>query len=102
MIRLAYDNITGPNLINPYKYDADCVFVDIKSTNSSAAPVLPDLGASVTPTATGTATANATGAASSTGSTATTTAAKVGSAGRVQVGVWVGLGAVVVAYLLGP
>jgi hypothetical protein len=23
LIRLAYDNITGPNIINPYAYDAD-------------------------------------------------------------------------------
>ena len=34
LVRLAYDNIAGPNIANPYRYDADCVFVGISSTNA--------------------------------------------------------------------
>jgi cholinesterase len=50
LIRLAYDNITGPNLINPYAYDADCIFVNVTDVNTTWDPTLPDLGATVTPT----------------------------------------------------
>ena len=56
LVRLAYDNMTGPNLINPYRYDADCILFNIsdlrQGEDPSAAPPLPDLGASVTPTGT--------------------------------------------------
>ena len=96
LIRLAFGNITGPNVINPYRYDADCVFVNVSSTNASNYPTLPDLGASVTPTPTSNSnSSSATGTA--TGSRGTPTTSK--SAGRkMEIGGWVGLGAVVVAY----
>ncbi len=100
LIRLAYNNITGTNVINPYKYDADCVFVNVSSTNSSFSPQLPDLGANVTPTAAASssfASQTSTGTATGSGTAATTTK----SAGRrVEVSGWVGLGALVMAYLL--
>jgi cholinesterase len=98
LIRLAFGNITGPNLINPYRYDADCVFVNVSSTNASNYPALPDLGASVTPTPTASSSSSsAMGTATGSGSTPTTSK----SAGRkLKVGGWVGLGAVVVACLL--
>jgi len=102
LIRLAFDNVTGPNLINPYKYDADCIFVNVSSTNSSNMPQLPDLGANVTPTGTATS-AGATGSSTSTstGSGAAATATKsAGGRMEVQVSIWVGLGALVIAYLL--
>ena len=55
LVRLGFENKTGPNLINPYRYDADCVFVNVSSTDSNVEiPDLPDLGAAVTPTANGT------------------------------------------------
>lgn len=95
LIRLAYENITGTNVINPYRYDADCVFVNVSSTNSSAYPALPDLGANVTPTATG---VSATGSATQTPAPRTSNSAAAGT--RSQIGGWLGLGAVVVAYLL--
>jgi len=95
LIRLAYDNITGTNVINPYRYDADCVLVNVSSTNSSTYPTLPDLGANVTPTATG---ASATGSATQTPAPKTSSSAAAGN--RSRIGGWVGLGAVVAAYLL--
>jgi len=103
LVRLAYDNITGPNLINPRRYDADCVFVNVSSTDTSNLSALPDLGASITPT--GTVTGNATTAAA----TATTTGAggsstpsptQTSGSGRFEVSVWVGIGALVVAWFL--
>lgn len=98
LIRLAYNNITGTNVINPYRYDADCVFVNVSSTNSSAYPTtLPDLGANVTPTATG---ASATGSATQTPAPRTSSSAAAGTKSSMQVGGWLGLGAVVAAYLL--
>jgi cholinesterase len=100
LIRLAYNNITGPNLINPYKYDADCVFVNVSSTNSSSSPVLPDLGAGVTPTGTASSSlAGQTGTGTATGSGASATATK-SAARKMEVSGWVGLGALLMAYLL--
>jgi cholinesterase len=98
LIRLAYNNVTGPNVINPYRYDADCVFFKVSSTNSSIAPQLPDLGANVTPTPTSpSSSAGPTGTATGTGAAATTSK----SAGRrLEVGGWVGLGAMVIVGLL--
>jgi len=96
LIRLGYENITGVNVINPYRYDADCVFVNVSSTNASNFPVLPDLGANVTPTPTSgsSATGTATGGRTST----TSKSAAVGL--RMEIGGWVGLGVAVAAYLL--
>ncbi|CZT01075.1 related to acetylcholinesterase precursor [Rhynchosporium agropyri] len=52
LVRLAYNNITGPNLINPRRYDADCAFVNASSSDATIKlPILPDGGANVTPTA---------------------------------------------------
>lgn len=109
LIRLAYDNITGPNLINPYRYDADCVFVNISSTDNTYFPVLPDLGASVTPTGTGTGTGTvsatvvasntATGTSSGTAAPSATSSAKSGG-GKVEISALVGLGALFLGYLV--
>ncbi|KAE8441218.1 hypothetical protein EG329_005618 [Mollisiaceae sp. DMI_Dod_QoI] len=104
LIRLAYNNITGPNLINPYRYDADCIFVNVSSTNGSAAATLPDLGAGVTPTGSSssvapsnTASGSSSGTATGTGATSTSS----GSAGaKVEVSVLVGMSALLAAYLL--
>ena len=98
LIRLAYNNITGSNVINPYRYDADCVFFNVSSTNSSSEPQLPDLGANVTPTPTSaSSSAGPTGSSTGTGPAATTSK----SAGmRVEVGGWVGLGAMVLVGFL--
>jgi cholinesterase len=106
LIRLAYDNITGPNLINPYKYDADCVFVNVSSTNTSngSYPTLPDLGANVTPTGTASSSgASKTAAGTSTGTgsasaSASPTTKSVG--GKLEVSLWVGFGALVAAYFI--
>ncbi|PBP27860.1 carboxylesterase [Diplocarpon rosae] len=94
LVRLAYDNVTGPNLINPYRYDADCVLVNVSSIDSSVAtPELPDLGAGVTPTAVGNSATSGTFSAP----TATTT----GNAGaKMEASAWVGLMVVVLAGLL--
>ncbi|POS86159.1 hypothetical protein EPUL_002597 [Erysiphe pulchra] len=50
LIRIANNNSEGPNLINPYRYDADCVFFNVSSIDPSQFGVYPDLGAGVTPT----------------------------------------------------
>jgi carboxylesterase type B len=106
LVRLAYDNVTGPNLINPYKYDADCVFVNVSSTNSSSFSALPNLASNVTPTGTTSAipsaTGNATSATKTASKTATSTAATPTSSSKsvaagVSVSVWVGLGALFAA-----
>ena len=69
LVRLAYENITGPNLINPRRYDADCVFVNASSTDSNVEiPDLPDLGASITPTGASTPSQTAGPSSSGTGS----------------------------------
>ncbi|TVY37926.1 Cholinesterase [Lachnellula subtilissima] len=39
LIRLAYDNITGTNAVNPAMYDANCVYVNVSSTNAVAGPL---------------------------------------------------------------
>jgi cholinesterase len=101
LVRLAFDNITGPNLINPRRYDADCMFVNVSSTDySGEIPTLPDLGATITPTGTSSGTApSQTGSATTTESApASTTTPSSGS--RLGASVWVGLGAVLVAWLL--
>jgi cholinesterase len=107
LVRLAYDNITGANLINPYRYDADCVFVNVSSTDTSANayPTLPDLGASVTPTRTSSGTGPSQTAGTTSGSgmptgsaPASTTSSSDG--GKLGVSIWVGLGAFAVAWLL--
>jgi len=106
LVRLAYDNITGANLINPYRYDADCVFVNVSSTDSSANayPKLPDLGASVTPTGTASGTvpsqtAGTSGSGTSTGSAPASTASS-SDGWKFGVSIWAGLGALAVAWLL--
>lgn len=50
LVRIAYNNSDGPNLINPYRYDADCPFFNVSSTDLSKFGSYPDLGAGVTPT----------------------------------------------------
>lgn len=99
LIRLAYDNVTGTNLINPRRYDADCSLININSTDDSVIPVLPNAGASITPTGTGGATPSQTGGAG--GSPASTTTPKPANAGgRVEVGVWVVMLSVLMTLLL--
>lgn len=97
LVRLALNNVTEANLINPYKYDADCIFVNVSDTNTSNWRNYPDLGASVTPT--GTSLPSKTGTATGTGTTATHTK---NAAASVKNGVWtgVGIGALAAAYLL--
>lgn len=107
LIRLGYNNTVGVNTINPRRYDADCIFVNVHSTNGSNYPTLPDLGSSITPTGTvavqtgsptatttGSATGSATGTASGSPSATTTPSA----AGRKEVGMgfgfWVALAAI--------
>lgn len=102
LIRLAYDNVTGPNLINPYRYDADCVLVNVSSTDNSNFPALPDLGANVTPTGSSSSalpSKTASGSASGTSSTALATSTS-NAGGKLEVSVWVGMTAVLAAYLL--
>lgn len=48
LIRLAYDNITGTNAVSPYMYDANCIYVNVSSTNASAYGALPTAGAAPT------------------------------------------------------
>ncbi|RKF72381.1 Acetylcholinesterase [Golovinomyces cichoracearum] len=50
LIRIGSENIDGPNLINPYRYDADCQFFNVSSLDPSKFTEFPDLGANVTPT----------------------------------------------------
>ncbi|TQS35106.1 hypothetical protein Golomagni_04482 [Golovinomyces magnicellulatus] len=50
LIRIGSENIDGPNLINPYRYDADCQFFNVSSLDPSKFTEFPDIGASVTPT----------------------------------------------------
>lgn len=67
LVRIAYNNTDGPNLINPYRYDADCPFFNVSSLDPSKFTNYPDLGAGVTPTGTAhmpIATATATGTTS--------------------------------------
>jgi cholinesterase len=87
LVRLALNNVTGANLINPYKYDADCIFVNVSDTDTSSWRNYPDLGATVTPT--GTSVPSKTGTATGTGATATHTK---NAAEKVKNGVWAGVG----------
>ncbi|TVY24137.1 Acetylcholinesterase [Lachnellula hyalina] len=79
LIRLAYDNITGTNAVNPAMYDANCVYVNVSSTDAVAGPL-------ATP---GASTANATSkpltstSGSASGSAATATASSSGG-GRFE------------------
>lgn len=100
LVRLAYNNITGANLINPRRYDADCIFVNASSTDSSGTiPTLPDLGASITPT--GTSTPSQTGTPSSTASTTPSTSPTTTGLGlRLGSNVWAVLAIVLVAFYL--
>jgi cholinesterase len=106
LVRLAYNNLTGPNLINPRRYDADCVFVNTSSTDAGFSPKLPDLGASITPTGTSSYVATRTGAAASSTTTGagrtTPTSTTQSAATRVGFGfnIWVGVAALLVAYLI--
>jgi hypothetical protein len=97
LIRIAYNNLTGTNVINPKRYDADCGLVNVSSTDDSVIPVLPDSGASITPTGTGSAAPNQTG-----GSTPSSTSTNVpaSAAGRVEVGVWVVMMSVLMALFM--
>ena len=102
LVRIAYDNITGPNLINPRRYDADCVFVNVSSTDSNVAiPNLPNLGASITPTGTNTGTPSQIVGPSSTGSAAPSGTTKA-SLGLKLAGssVWASLAVILVALYL--
>lgn len=94
LIRIAYENITGPNLINPRRYDADCVFVNASSADSNVViPDLPNLGASVTPTGS----PSKTRGPSSTGSAPTgTTTPSLGL--RLGSSVWVSSAVVLITF----
>ncbi|KAI9049098.1 hypothetical protein LZ554_006946 [Drepanopeziza brunnea f. sp. 'monogermtubi'] len=96
LVRLAYDNITGPNLINPLRYDADCFLLNVSSTDTSGPiPDLPDLGAGVTPTAS----SNGSAMPTATGSPGGSITGDAG--GRLVVSVWwMSLGGLLVAGLM--
>ncbi|SZF00863.1 unnamed protein product [Blumeria hordei] len=61
LVRIGRKDIPGPSLINPYRYDADCPFFNVSSTDPSKFPDVPDYGANVTPTGTGGEAPSATG-----------------------------------------
>jgi len=88
LIRLAYGNTTGPNVTSPYYTDSNCVLVNASSTNVSDNPTL-----SATVSSSPTSSATATGS-----STAATTSK--GEGGKVEIGVWVGFGALIMGFLL--
>lgn len=96
LVRLAYNNITGTNAVNPYMYDANCVYVNVSSTNASAYGALPTAGAapttSLTSAPTGSSTTGSTGAPAA---TATQSAGTKFSGSLILV-----LAACVVAYFL--
>lgn len=71
LIRLAFDNVTGTNAVNPSLYDANCKYVNVSSTDPDAYSVL------ATAIPTGTPTASPTG--SGTGAAATNTSESAGS-----------------------
>ncbi|KAH7342684.1 Alpha/Beta hydrolase protein [Rhexocercosporidium sp. MPI-PUGE-AT-0058] len=106
LVRLGYENMTGPNLINPYRYDADCVFVNVSSTDSSVAiPDIPDMGASVTPTANGTSptptpTASGTGTGSGSGTTSPSPSSTGNAGEKVAVSVYLAMAGVMAAALM--
>lgn len=75
LIRLAFNNVTGTNAVNPSLYDANCAFVDISSTNPNSYTIPP--GADGTATSTGTSTPSGTGSPT----TSSTTPTKSASAG---------------------
>lgn len=98
LIRIAYENITGPNLINPRRYDADCPLVNVSSTDDSVEiPTLPDAGATITPTGTGS--PSQTGGPSSTGSAPSGTATP-GLGVKMSSSVWVSFALVSMAFFL--
>ncbi|TVY71469.1 Cholinesterase, partial [Lachnellula suecica] len=45
LIRLAYNNITGPNVANPYLYDANCTYANLSRTNGTVNGTTPTAGA---------------------------------------------------------
>ncbi|KAH6724238.1 Alpha/Beta hydrolase protein [Leptodontidium sp. MPI-SDFR-AT-0119] len=108
LVRLGYENITGPNLINPYRYDADCVFVNVSSTDSTVAiPDIPDLGANVTPTANGTSptptptgSATGTGTGSGSGTTSSSPTSTGNAGGKVAASVYLGMVGIMAAALM--
>jgi len=98
LVRIAYDNQTGANLINPKRYDADCSLVNLASTDETNIPTLPDAGANIKPTGTAGGGANQTGTGGS--PTSTSTIVPANAAGRVEAGAWVVMGSVLMALLL--
>jgi cholinesterase len=103
LIRLAYDNITGSNITNPYRYDADCVFVSISSPNASYSLVLPNLVVNVTPTRTTASPSpsqTGTGIATGNGASGMTSKKSVGRRIEMESGGWVAWGALLLAGLL--
>jgi cholinesterase len=108
LVRLAYNNQSGPNLINPRRYDANCVFVNVHSTDTSFTPELPDLGASITPTGTASSTASSTAGVGSSSKTstatsspsATSTTKNAAARTEYRATAWVGFAALMAAYFL--
>ncbi|TVY46800.1 Cholinesterase [Lachnellula occidentalis] len=95
LIRLAYDNITGTNAVNPAMYDADCVYVNVSSTQEIGAP-LQTSGASKT---NATSTAGTSGSGSALGSSPTTVQSN-GGGGRFEGQIGLVLAAVVMTWFL--
>jgi carboxylesterase type B len=92
LIRLAYDNVTGTNVVSPYTYDAYCPYVDVHSTNTSGYLNFPDVNPTVSasiPSATGGgASSSSSGPGTATGASATLSSTSGG--GRLGMGmeVW--------------
>lgn len=92
LIRLAFNNLTGTNTVSPFLYDADCIFVNVSSTNASITATLPNLGSAATATSSST-------KASGTGTAPASTVTK-SSGSKFSVSIFVGLEAFLVAYFL--
>lgn len=75
LIRLAYNNLIGTNAVSPYLYDADCIPVNISSTNTSIPDTIPNLGSTSMATSIATST-KVIGAGAATGSALASTTTK--------------------------
>ncbi|KAF4614294.1 hypothetical protein G7Y89_g15443 [Cudoniella acicularis] len=67
LIRLAYNNLTGTNAVNPSVYDANCIYVNVSNVDPNAYTAI--LGPSTTATSSGS--SKPTGSATTTSSVAT-------------------------------
>jgi len=104
LIRLAWDNVTGPNLANPAMYDGWCSVVDVHSTNETAYLAHPEFNPTVPPNGTVNATTTENGSGnggspSGSGTGSAPSALTTGAGSRVELSVWVGLAAAAAWFL---